>query len=431
MSGSLARFVRFGALAALAFAAASAAVAEPIAAPRNPNDFFASGPPTFVIGTAGDDRADQGIAAQAGVIRDLLFPKAPVVKDVEVDASKGRAGWPERPIVYGGPHVNALLARVEPSLPFRLAAGRLEIGGSTFEGTEYRLIALVPEAAEHPAFLLYAGTGTPGVAEINGIQHGAQGVLVADRFGPLVTGEWSRDEKGAATVALGTRSQRIEWRTARRGDVDVHRPGMIPVAAEAEAAQDAAILRGVARSVAALKVEAREGIGFYVYPDARSKASLTSSSADGHADCASRTLHVRVADASPGGPLENLIAHEATHVIAYDVWGAAGTPFLAEGLAVWASGKYQGVALADWRPRLPATLPTLAQLLGPTFRSTPEPVTYPVAGLFVGAVVEAVGLSAFRDHVYAATSRTWADAAKAAGTTSEALDQRYLAALGR
>ncbi len=419
---------------------ARAGSAGPDAPPRTPNELFARGTPTFVLGTAGDDRSDAAIAAQAGMIRDLLFPAAPVVRDADVDA------WPTSAVVYGGPHVNALVARIAPTLPFRLAAGRLEIGGMTLEGDEHRLIALVPAHAgadsvpAHPAFLLYAGTGTPGITEINGVRHGGQGVLVIDRFGPRVAGAWEDDGKGGVTLRMGTPAPRPAWRTSTRavppaapgrpaGEIGVARLADAPVDEAREAIVDAACVRGVTRSITALGLDAPRGIVFHVYPDAARKGALTSVRGDGHADAVSRTLHVVAADPSEGGALEHLVAHEATHVIAHDAWGAAGTPLFGEGLAVWASGTYGGRTLDEWRTRVPRDAPGVADLLGPAFRKSPEAVAYPLAGLLVEALVRAHGSEAFRKHLLPATTRTWAQACRAAGTSPGEVEALYRAAV--
>ncbi len=140
-----------------------------------PNDFFKRGTPTFIVGTAGGEQADRAIRAQAGMVRDLLFPGANLIEDSAVDVGKGPPAWPANPVLYGGPHVNHVLAKLVASLPFRMERGKMALGDQVFAGDEYRLITLVPSRAAdkegpgHPEFLLYAGTGTPGVAEINGV----------------------------------------------------------------------------------------------------------------------------------------------------------------------------------------------------------------------------------------------------------------------
>lgn len=109
-----------------------------------PDGFLRRGTPTFVVGTAGDDHSDREIRSQVKLIRGLLFPGFTVVADDSVEISRGPEAWPPNPILYGGPHANAVLAKLAPSLPFRLDPGTLTLGDRTFRGDAYRLIAVVP-----------------------------------------------------------------------------------------------------------------------------------------------------------------------------------------------------------------------------------------------------------------------------------------------
>src|SRR5688572_2576793 len=272
---------------------------------ETPNAFFARGTPTFVAGTTGDERCDRVIAAQVELVRGHLFPGAAVVTDGAVGPE-----WPANPVVYGGAHVNALVAALAPELPLSVDEGIVAIGGERFEGQEYRLIAFVPRAASHPDFLLYAGAAAPGVEEINAVPHGGDGFVVADRFGALVRGAWVRDEAGAWRARLGPRARRIEWRasTPDATRLRVLRPAML-APGERDGAEDVAIARGLARAEE-LGLGLGAALETYVYPDRRSKGSLCGNSGDGHADAISRTVHVIACDASERGPLENLVAHE-------------------------------------------------------------------------------------------------------------------------
>jgi len=400
--------------------------------PKTPNEFLARGLPTFVAGTAGDDESDRKIRAQIDLIRGMLFPESKVILDTEVSLAQGLGGWPKNPILYGGPHVNRVVAYLsnrripvyaQPTskrLPFDMEAGKLTIGEEILSGTEYRLITVVPgrEAsaafASFPTFLLYAGTGTPGIAEINGIRHGPQQVLVADRFGILLIGAWA---EGGGLNGI-KRGSRVPWRATGQ----VLRPEVVP-ATDREADENKAVMRGLARAYERLQVEEKIGVQVHIYPDPRSKQSLTQKSGSGHAEPNSRTLHILAYDTREGGPMENLVAHEATHVIAYHRWGPAGTPLFAEGLAVWVSGSYGGTTLAEWKKRLPADRKTVAELLGPMFRRLPEQQTYPIAGILTGALIEKIGIEKFRKHLYPATPETWAAACQAAGITPDAVEK--------
>jgi hypothetical protein len=410
-----------------------------------PNDFLARGTPTFVVGTAGDDRADRCIAAQVALIRGMLFPGAPVVADQSIDVAKGPAGWPRNPILYGGPHVNHLLAGLADSLPLQMEQARLVLGGQVFEGDGYCLIAVIParEADErgpgYPELLLYAGTGMPGVAEINAVHHGGEPILVTDTFGRLLAGTWLPGEGGMPTPYFPQgRARRIAWRAVARqltspaGETAAVRllfPEQIPAdASDTPVIQ--ACMRGLAQAVRKLHIADPTQLSVYVYPDRNSKCALTGNTGDGHAVVASRALHVARFGTSPGGPLESLVAHEGTHVLTYESWGPAGSPLLAEGVAVWASGKYGGVALDAWRTRLPRATPRVEDLVGGLFRQMPEEQSYPLAGLFAEAVVGTVGIEKLRDHLYGATPSTWEAACQEAGTTAQALEAAFREALG-
>ena len=396
------------------------------AEPKTPNDIFARGLPTFVVGTAGDADSDRKVRAQAEAIRGMLFPEARVVDDSEIDLAAGPAGWPANPVLYGGPHVNSVAAALAERLPFEMAAGRLDVAGEKFEGDEFRPIALVPgrgadgDLPACPPFVLYAGCGTPGIAEINGVSHGGEGFLVADRFGRLLSGDFVPDGEGGLAARVAFRARRLPWKTDRQ----VARLAVLPAPPDAEAV-DAACRRGIAAAAKALRLEAPPEVVVHVYPDRGSKRSLTGDAGDGRADVSSRSLHVLPFDAAEGGPLEALVAHEVTHVFSYEVWGPAGTPLMAEGLAVWAAGQYGGQSLDRWAAA-GREAPALEAMLG-GFRRRPEQETYPAAGLFVGALIEKLGMEKVRDHIYGATPERWVESCRAAGTTAAAVEALYRA----
>jgi hypothetical protein len=396
-----------------------------------PNAFYGRGKPTFVVGTTGDDAPDRKVRAQVEMVRGMLFPDAKVVPDTAIDVAKGPTAWPPNPVLYGGPHVNQVVAALAADLPFRLGPGKLELGDAKFEGDEYRLIAAIPAGKRHPDLLLYAGTGTPGVAEINGTSHGPHPFVVGDRFGPLVAGIWTT-VKGRLTPRLGRRARRLAWRhTAREAagvKVSIGRLEMVG-RRESDAAVDAACVRGFELAAKRLELEDPGSLTFHVYPDRGSKRSLTGNGGDGNADVLSCTLHLLPFDAKPGGPLETLAAHEATHVLAYYDWGPAGTPLLGEGLAVWVSDSYGGRKLEDWRRAPPARNIPVSRLMGPDFRRMPERTTYPLAGILTAVLVGEVGLDALRDHLYPASPASWSDACSKAGTTAEKVRKAFVKAL--
>jgi hypothetical protein len=168
-----------------------------------------------------------------------------------------------------------------------------------------------------------------------------------------------------------------------------------------------------------LRIAEPSSIAVYVYTDEQRKLMLTGKPGDGHAVPASAALHVRRFDASPGGALERLVAHEGTHLLGRTAWGPPGSALLGEGLAVWVSGSYGGVGLEAWRTR--AVRHPIGPLLGMGFFRAPEGESYPLAGLLVDAAVKEVGLNRMLEHLLPATWKTWAEACRAAGTTPEAL----------
>src|SRR4029450_3871578 len=109
---------------------------------------------------------------------------------------------------------------------------------------------------------------------------------------------------------------------------------------------------------------------------------LTGQRVDGHAVVDARVLHLVASDPRAAGPCEKLVAHEGAHILTYEDWGAAGTPMMGEGVAVWASSGYGGASLTEWKRRIeaPKVLP-IENLLGKSFRQMPENQSYPLAGL--------------------------------------------------
>jgi hypothetical protein len=383
------------------------------------NDFFARGTPTFIAGTAGDDRADDAIAAQIDLVRSQVFPKADVVADTAVTGD-----WPANPVVYGGAHVNQLIARLD--LPLSITAGTLTIAGQTFAG-DYAVAAVIPAAGGHPDFLLVAGTGTPGVLGINANLPGGAPIVVLDPFGPLVTGTWAAAD---LPQLADQRARRLPWRSEPRplpGGATADIRFLKDHPRDDEAALADAAARGLARAIERLAVAEPAPVTVYVHPDAGSKKALTGNPGSGHAVVAMRALHVV---ANPG--LDQLLAHEGTHVFESDRGPVGRTPLLSEGLAVWASGRYQGKPLADWQRALRGKVNArVVDLLGPTFRTLRESASYPIAGLLVGMLIDRVGLETYRAQLHPATAATWAAACQRAGLSPDQVDREFAALFAR
>ncbi len=371
------------------------------------------------------------------MIRAMFFPSAAVVADTTIDFAKGPSAWPKNPVVYGGPHVNALLAGIGPQLPFKMGAGSLQLGLDDMKATDLALVTVVPARAPdetgpgYPSFLLYAGTGTPGVGEINALTKGGDALFVADAFGPFIIGDWIDGGGGRAKPRFKIAHEREELEhgdpksfsgelagKVRRAKVDFVSFGKDEGASDP--AYKDAVMRGLDAAVRKLSIDEPSDMLVYLYPDREKKGHLTRKKADGHAAPYARVLHMVRFDPKPGGALERLAAHEGTHVLATDGWGAPGSALWGEGLAVWVAGGYQGVPLDAWKTRLTKRAP-VGTLLGKAFFTLPEQETYPQSGLLVAAAIKEVGLEKARDHLYGATALDWVDACKRAGTTAEKL----------
>lgn len=410
------------ATAPLPSASVAKSATPPGGEPRTPNELYARGTPTFIAGTLGDDHEDRVIRGQIEMIRSMLFPDAKIVDDTSIDVKAGPAAWPPNPVLYGGPQHNAVVLALEAELPFKMSRDSLEIDGHKVEDIGVQLITLVPaRAGAHPTFLLYAGTGPEGVAEINGVAHGENAIAIYDRFDSIAAGGW---QPGAASLV-----PQLNWARPRPGldekPLKLGAPGASATLSTVRgatytdlSAQEAAIAKGLSTSLEKLALKTPTAVRVVLYPDAAAKRAFTHSAGDGHAAPAGRTLHMLSYDAKR---LERLAAHEGTHVFALQAWGPPGTAFLGEGLAVWVSGQYGGTELADWKKRIDKPLP-LAKMLGIGFRQTPEAETYPQAGFVAGAIVRRAGLDKLREHFWPATRETWEAACARAGVSMKELE---------
>jgi hypothetical protein len=381
------------------------------------NDFYAKGIPTFIMGTLGDERADRIISAQVSIVRNLVAPSARMLDTViKLDDIKT---WPPRAVVYGGTSFNQVIANLK-NLPLSITEDKLSIGGMDFTGPGYQLITVIPEQEGHPEFVLYAGTGSPGVAEINAIHHGKDAILIADAFGVLHTGEWSYDKAGKLEAKLSEPARRVKWREVKAEGANIYFVEELPASAD-EAAIVANCEKGVAHAREKLGRKEAATISIYVSPDAKSKLSLTGVAGDGHAVVNANAVHVV---GSKEESLVHLVAHEATHLLAYEAFEQPGSSLLGEGLAVWVSGYYGGIPIDDFAKEL-GKPGVINELLGPKFPSLPEKEAYMHGGLAVKAAIESVGFDEFTKQLWPATRDNWIKATEFAGTNIKQMQVDY------
>ncbi|MDX2090402.1 MAG: hypothetical protein SFX73_21270 [Kofleriaceae bacterium] len=397
-----------------------------------PRGFWNRGVPTFIVGTTGDDASDREIVGQVDLVRAQLLPNVKRIADTEIETTMGAAAWPTNPIVYGGAHVNSAIAAISSDLPFTITAGKITIGDRILEGEGLALITVIPaRAGKFPDILLFAGTGTPGVREINSPQvvRVDAPIVIADAFGPLVVGAW-KVEGDRVTPQLEKQSRRVDWRETKKTVADVDVAFRFYDKADAAADQPAidAATRGIETVMRKLGEAKNLSIAVYVHPDQKSKQTLTGNGGAGHAIAFAKTLHVF--NMPRADALEALVAHEGTHVITPQMWPSPGSPLFGEGLAVWVAGGYAETPLAELRKTTKGQ-GTVKELLGPKFRQIREQESYPIGGILVEILVEKVGLANIRDHLYGATAATWDDACKRAGTNAAAIDDALATALAR
>jgi hypothetical protein len=254
---------------------------------------------------------------------------------------------------------------------------------------------------------------------------------VGDAFGALIRGDWRQDGSAGAVRPVFRVSQEredLEHNTSTsvtlkgtKASSQVELWSIRSGPGTDDAPFRAAVLRGLEASVAKLGIESPPKIEVFLYPSHTIKAKLTGNKGDGHAVPYARALHMVKFSPEPGGALERLAAHEATHVLAHEAWGPPGSAFVGEGLAVWVAGTYGGTPLDAWKTKLKQHAP-VKELLGPSFFRVPEAESYPQAGLFVATAVREIGLAKVRDHLYAATPAGWEAACTAAGTTGAKLE---------
>lgn len=128
------------------------------------------------------------------------------------------------------------------------------------------------------------------------------------------------------------------------------------------------------------------------------------------------------------GPLG---CHESMHLLARHMWGAPGTLFMNEGVAVAADGWYRNSAHAWARySRDRGEIPALTEFISPHgWCAVPSGVSYPAAGSFVDYVRKCCGLEAVHRLWVAGPAGFEAAVLEATGRTLEELERAWRASL--
>jgi hypothetical protein len=99
------------------------------------------------------------------------------------------------------------------------------------------------------------------------------------------------------------------------------------------------------------------------------------------------------------GEVKALGAHEETHLVSRQLWGASHGVWLAEGLAVYSDDNWRGLQLHGICKRLKAEgklLPLVSLLDDREFNRVSEMVTYPESGSLIKFLYEQYGADAVR-----------------------------------
>jgi hypothetical protein len=307
-------------------------------------------------------------------------------------------------MVVGSPDTNPLLTELDDALAVRFDPGSFEFGGYTYDepGNGIALISPNPEGQD-TWVVLYAGNTFDGAYSTFTIWTGAYDYETT---------------RGRGIVAQEGDLCHDDWRWYRRYDDDQRKAwdkwvGKLEVATtdhhqfQFEAGSDADHDRGwfpdwqedqYAHALSLLDVDGLDfPIRTYLYTTRDQKLEETGDSGNAFANDLNYEVH-----ALYGEGVYAVGAHEDVHVIAWHRIGAANSALLGEGLAVWVDGIWWDQPLDDWAAyyRDAGEIPPLSELIA-RWSAYDDAMTYPLAGDFVGFLVDGWGMDATK-RIYAA-----------------------------
>lgn len=121
-------------------------------------------------------------------------------------------------------------------------------------------------------------------------------------------------------------------------------------------------------------------------------------------------------------------AHEVAHLFSYQLC-MPRTELLSEGLAMYADGSFWGKPNEDWVReflRKDAYVSVRELASDERFYAYPSEITYPIAGAFVGFLLERLDKERFLKEVYPSDTPLFETLSRLFGTPAEAVEERFV-----
>lgn len=305
-------------------------------------------------------------------------------------------------IVLGSPDSNPLLLELDGLLPVRFREdGSFEFGGYLYDEPGHGIALISPNPwNDEQWILLYAGVTFDGMYSTFTVYTGWHDYAT-------VRGGWTLQQQGTLC------RDQVPWGWYRKYDEDLRKPwdawvGTLEVESgewhilhfeeDSDGDQDRDWLLGrhdedYLAAAALLEVEPLDvPIRTYLYTTTDLKEEMTGYAGYAHANpMNAETHHLYGEGVDATGP------HEDVHVLAWHRIGDTSTSLMGEGLAVWVGGYWWGEPLDDWASEFleDGEIPPLEDLID-DFWGFDDTVTYPLAGHFVGFLVDTWGLDAMK-----------------------------------
>jgi hypothetical protein len=355
-----------------------------------------------VILAYGDSPEDEALAQQvhswyAAEFAELTLRPASTLSEDEKAGSL---------MVLGSPSTNPLLVELGEQLPVRFDDLGFEFGGYRYEEPGHGIALISPNPFGSASWVvLYAGNTLDGAFSTFTVWTGGEDYVTTRGRGVVQQqGTLCHDEQPWTWYRRYDDDLRKPWErwTAELEGIETsHHTFFFEPGSEGEQDADWFPQWQEEQHARALEMLAIDPLDFpirtYLYTTRDLKTEMTGVSGNGHANDLNYEVH-----ALYGEGIHAVGAHEDVHVLAWHRIGAANSTLLGEGLAVWVDGVWQGESLADQAAQFrdAGEIPPLTELID-DFWSYDDLMTYPVAGHFVGFLVDGWGIEAVK-RIYAA-----------------------------